>query len=366
MQDESSLDLTRVLSHYDLGELQSQSRDLRGTVNTSFVVELLKDGRRTTYFLRRYRQGIAEEEIRFEHALIQHVSQMGLCPIARVHPTQQGSSYLRLAQATAGQSTAYFALFDFLPGEDRYTWVGPRCTRRELQSAGALLARFHDAVRGFRPPGRRIESRILDLLPEIAQKWAAAPSLSKGTRFDECVDRNCVELGACIDGTVAALKSAGARDLPELVIHSDYHPGNLKFVGEEISGLVDFDWAKLDLRAFDVSLALWYFCASWEAGRDGAIRLEDLQAFVSSYQGALGGPSQLPPLSEPELRMVPDLIQAGNVYVLYWTMRDYYSKPVDPAEYCVYLEHSLYSARWLLSPGNRSRLEAALARAGRG
>lgn len=364
MDRDPAIELPRVLSHYDLGELQSQSRDLRGTVNTSFVVELLNDGRRTRYFLRRYRQGIAEEEIRFEHALIQHVSQMGLCPIARVHPTRLGDTYLRLVIDEPERSTAYFAIFDFLPGDDRYTWVGPRCTSRELQSAGALLARFHDAVRGFRPPGRRIESRILDLLPEVAQKWAAAPSLSKGTQFDECVERNCVELGACIDRTVAALTSARARDLPELVIHSDYHPGNLKFVGEEISGLVDFDWAKLDLRAFDVGLALWYFCASWEAGHDGAIRLEDLQAFVSSYQGALGGPSQLPPLSVPELRMVPDLIQAGNLYILYWTMRDYYSKPADPAEYLVYLEHSLHSARWLLSPGNRSRLEAALAQAG--
>ena len=366
MQDESSIDLTRVLSHYDLGELQSQSRDQRGTVNTSFAIELLKGGDRTQYFLRRYRQGVAEEEILFEHALIQHVTRTGSCPIAKVHPTRQGQTYLRLAQDTASQSTAYFALFDFLPGEDRYSWVGPRCTQPELRNAGALLACFHNAVRGFRPPGRRVESRILDLLPEIAQKWAAAPSLSKGTRFDECVDRNCVELGACIDGTVAALKSAGARDLPELIIHSDYHPGNLKFIGEEISGLVDFDWAKLDLRAFDVGLALWYFCASWEAGCDGAIRLEDLQAFVSSYQGALGGPSQLPPLSVPELRALPDLIQAGNLYVLYWTVRDYYGRDVDPAEYLVYLEHSLHSARWLHSPANRSRLEAALARAGGG
>jgi len=366
MQDEPSVDLPRVLSQYDLGELQSQSRDRRGTVNTSFVVELLKGGRREPYFLRRYRQGIAEEEIQFEHALIGHVSQMGSCPIARVHRTRQGATYLQLAQDAPGSPTAYFALFDFLPGEDRYTWVGPRCTQGELNSAGALLARFHAGVRGFRPPGRRLESRILDLLPEIAEKWAAAPSLSKGTVFDECVEGSFVELRDCIDGTLAALDASGARNLPELIIHSDYHPGNLKFIGEEISGLVDFDWAKLDLRAFDVSLALWYFCASWEPGSDGALRLDDLQAFVSSYQRALGASHPLPPLSLEELRLLPDLIQAGNLYVFYWTERDFYGRDVDPAEYLIYLEHSLHSARWLLSPGNRRRLEAALAHAGAG
>jgi homoserine kinase type II len=366
MQDEPSVDLPRVLAYYDLGELQSQSRDRRGTVNTSFVIELLKGGRLEPFFLRRYRQGIAEEEIQFEHALIGHVSQIGSCPIARVNPTRQGRTYVRLPMDAAGQSSAYFALFDFLPGEDRYTWVGPRCTQGELHSAGALLARFHAAVRGFRPPGRRLESRILDLLPEIAEKWAAAPSLSKGTVFDACVEGCFAELGDAIDGTVAALEAAGARDLPELIIHSDFHPGNLKFIGEAISGLVDFDWSKLDLRAFDVGLALWYFSASWESASDGALRLNDLQAFLSRYQRALGDPHQLPPLTAEELRSLPDLIQAGNLYVLYWTVRDFYARDVDPAEYLIYLEHSLHSARWLLSPGNRRQLEAALAEAGAG
>ena len=139
MQGEPTVDLTRVLSHYDLGELRSQSRDLRGTINTSFVIELLKRGQRTQYFLRRYRQGIVEEEIEFEHALIQHTSRKGLCPIANVHPTRQGQTYLRLAQEVAVPPVAYFAVFGFPPGEDRYTWVGPRCTKPELHNVGLSL-----------------------------------------------------------------------------------------------------------------------------------------------------------------------------------------------------------------------------------
>ena len=363
MGDEPEVDLAYVLSHYDLGELQSQCRDLRGTVNTSFAVELLKGGRLQRYFLRRYREGIAEEEIRFEHGLIRHVSPKGLCAIADVHPTRQGQTYLRLAQAPPGIPPAYFAVFDFLPGEDRYTWVGPRCTKPELHNAGSLLARFHDAARDFRPPGRRVESRILDLLPEISEKWAAAPSLSRGTVFDACVERNFTEIAACIDAVTAVLEASGARNLPELIIHSDYHPGNLKFIGPEISGLVDFDWTKRDLRAFDVGLALWYFCASWEPGSDGALRLDDLKAFLSSYQAELGGADQLRPLLAEELALLPDLIQAGNVYVLYWTVRDYCARVVDPAEYLVYLEHSLHTCRWLRAPDNRRQLAAAIAQA---
>ena len=366
MPGDPSIDLPLVLSHYDLGELQSQSRDLRGTVNTSFVVELLQGGRRTKYFLRRYRQGIAEEEIRFEHGLIDHVSQAGVCPVARVHRTRNGDSYLRIIPEAEDALPAYFAVFDFLPGEDRYTWVGPRCTPTELRRAGELLARFHNSACDFRPPGRRVESKILDLLPEIGEKWAGAPSMSRGTEFDQCVEHHFDEVRTCIDENIAALRSSGAGSLPELIIHSDYHPGNLKFVGEEISGLVDFDWAKLDLRAFDVGLAIWYFCASWELNSSGALRLEDVGTFVSGYQRALSGAMPLSPLGETELRLLPAFIQAGNLYVLCWTLRDYFGTSVDPAEHIIYLEHSLHSSRWLLNPDNRQQLERVLAAAGGG
>jgi hypothetical protein len=64
--------------------------------------------------------------------------------------------------------------------------------------------------------------------------------------------------------------------------------------------------------------------------------------------------------------LLPDLIQAGNVYILYWTIRDYFGKPVDPAEFLVYLEHNLNSSRWLCTPENRRQLEAALAQADEG
>jgi len=281
--------------------------------------------------------------------------------VARVYRTREGETFLRLPAQAEGRG-AFYALFDYLPGEDRYTWVGPRCTLRETRNAGRLLARFHRALRTLKAPGKRAEPKIVEMFEVIDRLWADGRANSKGTVFDACLAEHYDRIRDSIAGTRAALQAPAARRLPEVIIHCDYHPGNLKFEGEEISGLVDFDWAKVDLRAFDVGLALWYFCVSWEPRLDGRLRLTDARAFLEAYQRELRHGGELAPLSSDELELLPALIDAGNIYVINWTIRDYYGKDVDAQEYLTYLYHHVAYARWSARPANRERLAAMLAR----
>ena len=267
--------------------------------------------------------------------------------------------YVRQAQAD-GSGACYYAIFDFIRGEDRYTWVGPHCTLRELHNAGALLAAYHSAASTLAPEGVRAEKKILELLGEIQTVWEASPARSKGTVFDRVLAENFDRVLATVSLTRAALEAPGIGSLPEVVIHSDYHPGNLVFDGEEICGLVDFDWSKIDLRAFDVALALWYFCTSWEGVLDGEFRINDARPFLEAYQEALPSGSELPPLLATELGFLPHLISAANIYVLYWSLRDYFGKDVDPDEYLVYLRHAVAFIRWHETPANRQALTTML------
>jgi homoserine kinase type II len=345
-------DLNAVLAHYDLGVLQGIEKDQRGTVNTSFFIDTVKDARRCRYFLRRYRPGIQRHELRFEHALINHLSARGGCPVARVHMTRQGETVLE-------HNGAFYAVFDYLPGEDRYTWVDPRCTSHELRAAGRLLAQFHSDVAGFRAPGHREEPRILRLFNVMAREWERACRRPATDAYMRYVLKHADEVRRSVAATSDILRRS-AGGLPKVIVHSDYHPGNLKFEGAEISGLVDFDWAKVDVRAFDVALAVWYFCASWEGAADGRLRLGEVRTFLGGYQDRLREPAAISPLSATELAALPDLINAGSLYILYWGLRDYASKPVDPEEYLVYLRHSVQTSRWLSRPANRRRLSAIL------
>jgi homoserine kinase type II len=354
-------ELRDVLSHYELGELTRFERDLRGTVNVSYAVETSRDGRLRRYFLRRYKPDIRHEEVLFEHSLINHLVEHSPCPVARLHRTRTGSTfYLRPAQQD-GQRPCYYAIFDFIHGEDRYTWVGPRCTHQELHNAGALLAAYHAAVSTLTPEGRRAEKKILDLLEEIETVWLRAPTMSKGTTFDRFLTENFELVRRSISETRAALDLPEVESFPEVVIHSDFHPGNLVFDGDEICGLVDFDWSKTDLRAFDVALAVWYFCASWDDGRDGELRLDDAREFLQAYQTVLLSGADCPAFGPDELACFPHLLSAANIYVLFWGLRDYFGKDVDPDEYLVYLRHAVQFIHWFEKDSNRQALTDMLA-----
>jgi homoserine kinase type II len=357
---QASSELLQVLDRYDLGMLTRSTKDERGTVNTSYVIEMEKGGQRRTFFLRRYKAAIQEQEILFEHSLLTHLAERGTCPVAGVLPTREGPTFLHFA-AVPGSPPAFYAIFEFLPGEDRYSWVDPHCTESELRASGRLLAQFHSDAQSFEPSGRREEPRTAELLSRIDAMWAEASESSKGTVFDRCVQANFDLMQEEIRSTLAVLTAPKLESLPETFVHSDYHPGNLRFSGRSISGLVDFDWAKRDWRSYDVALALWYFCVSWRRPADGRLRLADAGAFLAAYQGRLLEGAEISPLTPLEIRYMPDLLRAANIYVLYWTLRDYLGKIVDPVEYVVYLRHHVASARWLGAADNRRRVESMLA-----
>lgn len=357
MDSPAAAELRQVLAHYDLGELVDFEKNDRGFVNTAYMLRMLAAGEYKHYFLRKYRRGIAEEELVFEHSLIEHLVAGG-SPVARIHHTRSGPSYLRCPDPEDGTASVFYTIFDYLPGEDRFTWVDPILTEQELAASAAVLAHLHIDAGGFTPLGRRMEPKILDLLPVIAETWSSCPARSKGTIFDAHIQEQMSVLGDNIAATLAALNEPGARSLPRMVIHCDYHPGNLKFAGDQVTGVFDFDWSKVDFRLFDLGLALWYFCTSWRESEDGTLRLDWLRTFLRSYRETLAARPGAAMITPEEVHYLPAMINAGNLYVLHWTVLDYFSKDVDPAEYLVFLDHSLNFTHWYGVPANLLALES--------
>lgn len=339
-----------ILQNYDLGDLVDIERNERGYININYLIETMKAGRKSKYFLRRYKSGIQETEIEFEHSIINHISAQGFSLVARVIETRQGDTYLIRFE---DDLLIFYAVFEYLEGEDKYTWIDPKCSPSELSNAAAILARLHGAVVDLKPKGRRIEPKILELLPQIADRIQQGPGLSKGTEFDSyLLEHSPLILRNC-KITQQKLISEGAAGWPQLVIHSDYHPGNLKFEGVEVVGLCDFDSSKIDFRCFDVALAIWYFVTDWVQGRDGQIRLRDFELFLDAYQSNLHQFPEIDPLSEIELSNLPLMINTASLYILNWTVTDYYSNDVPPDEYLVYLRHSVNFCQWYEQEGEQ-------------
>lgn len=346
MNQNAHLELQNILQHYDLGELSDFQKDLRGFVNTSFTIETIKDGKTKKSFLRRYKSSIKKEELLFEHSVVNHLVEFHSLPVACIHKTRQGKSYVHLYQDETDPFGVFYAIFDFLQGDDRYTWVDPECTDNEVISSAQTLAKFHDAVADLKPQGKRAEPKILELLAQIKNFLYQCPQRNKQTIFDEYLFENFPLLIGNLEKTLAILSQPETAQLKQCIIHCDFHPGNLKFCGEEVSGLFDFDWSKIDFRLFDVALALWYFFSSWKPHNDGELQIKPLTLFYETYQKWLAKCDSIPPLTAIERRFLPWMINAGNLYVLNWTILDYYSKDVDPQEYLKFLRHSVNFSRW--------------------
>ena len=81
-------------------------------------------------------------------------------------------------------------------------------------------------------------------------------------------------------------------DLPAGVIHADLFPDNVFFLGEKLSGLIDFYFACNDLYAYDVATCLNAWCFE----KDFSFNLTKGTALLAGYQSVR-------PLSAAERRM---------------------------------------------------------------
>jgi len=339
-----------IANHYRIGELVDVIKLDRGYVNVSYDIKTSVEGREKRYFLRRYKRGIREEEVKFEHSIVNYLKKRGFKLAAGIIPEKNGKTYVRVVERSGEkEEEVYYAIFEYLKGEDKYTWDNPTCTSRELEDSARVLAYYHNTVYGLKPEGKRYEARIIDLLPTISGNLMKYAKRAGNTKFDNYFLKHLDYILEVIESTIKRIKREDYEKMPRVAIHCDYHPGNLKFENEKVVGMFDFDWSKIDARCFDLALAVIYFCTTWEGKEDGDFLLDRVSIFVNSYQKEAVRGEGVGPLKDIEIHYLAEMIRAANLYVLNWDVDDYYIKKPNPYEYLIYLQHNVRVMRWLES-----------------
>lgn len=347
--------------HYTLGRVARVEQIRGGYCNKSYAVWAEKDGEQKKYVLRHYNPILTEDEIRFEHALIRHLRSNGFTLVADVIDGNDGVTFVSSSDVDAACGL-YWALFQFLKGEDRYSWTNTDLTDAEFESAAQILAGLHHAGRDFeKPPGAdRAQPPIMEFLatfPETYRGYAQQANQRKSDRlFLGHLDRILATINDCL-----AVKPH-LRGFLQVPAHCDYHPGNLKFEGSEGIGLFDFDWSKVDCRLFDVALALVYFVSIWRGEAQGSLRIDKFQLFLKTYQQNCQKLAGLDPLTPEELNMMVPMLAAANLYVLNWDLMDFYNlEDPDDDEYFSYIGHNLRLMYWIEE--NRKVVDQAVQKA---
>ncbi|MFC3072117.1 homoserine kinase [Shinella pollutisoli] len=291
-------DLARFLTAYDAGTLTSYKGIAEGVENSNFLLHTTKGA----FILTLYEKRVDPGDLPFFLGLMHHLAEKGLsCPLPL--PRNDGALLGELSGRPA-------AMISFLEG----MWLR-KPAAKHCREVGRALAEMHLAGEGFSLTRRNALS---------VDGWRPLWEKSAG-RADE------VETGlqAEIGGELAFLEARWPKDLPAGVIHADLFPDNVFFIGERLSGLIDFYFACNDLLAYDVSICLNAWCFE----KDGAFNLTKGMALLAGYESVR-------PLSEAEAAALPLLSRGSALRFFLTRLYDWLTTPEgalvvkkDPLEY---------------------------------
>jgi homoserine kinase type II len=340
--------LNKILQqNYDLGGLQRAHQNHRGYINVNYEIEMVSQGITHRYFMRFYRQGVLGAQVRFEHQLLAELVRGGFTYSPRVIETRHGKYSVSVADPFKdGNQSVFVSLFSFVEGQDKYAWNAPECPLSELRDSARVLATYHGAIHTWQGPTTETE-RFIDKLDQIPGNWKGYSEIAGDTPFDDYFRKIRGEVMDSL-GYLTCLTDRTYYDkLPHLVVHGDFHPGNLKFEAGKVSALIDFDWSHGDARCYDVALAIYYFCTSWQSSTDGRMDLEKIEHFQSAYQTEAARQASIGPLSGPEMENLAGMIYLSSLFIIDWTVDFYYAQHPDPEEYLGYLRHCSRHLRWM-------------------
>ncbi len=334
--------------NYDLGRLTHIKDILGGYYNKSYAVWMSMHGHTHRYFLRLYNPKTIKNEILFEHALLNHLRSKGFTLAAAIVPCRNHATVVTTSPPeNHWGERAFWALFEFLEGEDKYSWTYTGLTDKEFTSAAEILADLHNCGPDFnKPPGiDRAQPSIMEFMPTFKKTFTAFLEQADDRLCDRLFKDNFEPICSTLD--YAASLDVKFEGMPEIPIHCDYHPGNLKFRDEKGVGVFDFDWSKIDYRLFDVALSLVYFTSIWNDQATG-LRPGQFFLFLSTYNKACHQLDRISPLTKQEQRYLVPMLSIANLYVLNWDLADfYYTQEPDDDEYYIFIDHNIGLMQWI-------------------
>jgi homoserine kinase type II len=296
--DVSAEELAAFLADYDLGELLSYKGIAEGVENSNYVVHT----RRGYFILTLYEKRVAASDLPFFLGLMEHLAGRGLtCP--QPVKNRAGSAAGTLAGRPAAIVTFLEGMWLRRPGAGHCGAVGQGLARLHVAGADFPMQRKNAlSVEGWRPLAESADARADTLQPGLAQTIARE---------------------------LEHLEQVWPRDLPQGVIHADLFPDNVFFLGDRLSGLIDFYFACTDTLAYDVAICLNAWCFEPDHSYNVTKGRNLLQAYAA-----------VRPLSEPERVALPLLARGAALRFLLTRLVDWLNvpagalvKPKDPIEY---------------------------------
>jgi homoserine kinase type II len=296
--DVTAEDLQKFLANYDIGELLAYKGIAEGVENSNFLLHTS----RGYYILTLYEKRVAASDLPFFLGLMEHLAERGLtCP--QPVKNREGLALGRVAGRPA-------AIVTFLDG----MWIR-RPSAAHCAALGTALAQLHRAGADFQITRKNALS---------VEGWRPLYEVAR----ERCDDIQ-YGLAKAIEDELSFLEQAWPRTLPQGVIHADLFPDNVFFLGDVLSGLIDFYFACTDTLAYDIAVCLNAWCFE----PDRSFNVTKGRAMLLAY-------ARVRPLSADERRALPLLCRGAALRFLLTRLVDWLEvpanalvRPKDPLEY---------------------------------
>jgi homoserine kinase type II len=291
-------ELEAFLADYDVGTLVAFKGIAEGVENSNFLVETDQ----ALYILTLYERRVKSDDLPFFLGLMDHLAAKGIaCPVPV--KARDGKALRSLAGRPA-------TLVTFLKG------VWPRrIAPLHCQLLGSAMASFHLAGRDF----KMARANALDLAG-----WRGLFE-----QIDGRADEVAPDLGAEIARDLSDITAKWPKGLPAGIVHADLFPDNVFFLGERLSGIIDFYFACEDFLAYDIAIAMNAWCFE-----------PDSSFNITKARGLLNAYAKVRPLEPAELAALPLLARGAAMRFLLTRLYDWLNrpegalvKPKDPREY---------------------------------
>lgn len=295
--------LNAILDAWPIGSPRRYEQVYSGLNNHSWQITCPEG----VYFLRIYQNARDLAHLRYEHALLHALQNVGLSFRVPAPVATRAGDTLHLTRMVDERGVAMervAALAPLLPGHHPN-----RTDPTEIGIAGGALGELDRALATIRIERASPSFRYADLN-------AIHPAISDPLMLpDELADSEAQrqQLRTLFSAVTAAIPTLYEM-LPQQLIHNDSSIGNFLVADGRATGVLDFEFAARDLRALDFVVGL-YFIALNQALQQGTVVWERVEAFCRGYGAWVH-------LTEAEIAAVPMLLRLRSlVGLIHWTGR---------------------------------------------
>lgn len=277
----SADDLSEFVADYNLGAVLTFKGIAEGVENSNYMLQT-EGG---NFILTLYEKRVKVEDLPYFIELMDHLAARGITCPQPVHD-REGRALNTLCGRPA-------AMVSFLNGISLKRPSAIHCGE-----VGRGLAELHKAAADYK--GYRANALSLAGWKDLAAK-AAPGSDTVATGLEKIISEELV-----------FLESVWPQDLPTGVIHADLFPDNVFFLGEKLSGLIDFYFACNDALAYDLAICINAWCFE----PDGAFNATKARQMVANY-------IKERPMSDAEIAAFPILCRGAALRFLLTRLFDW-------------------------------------------